>query len=134
MGVLPASHPGQERGRQDLLRFLQMVNQELRLRTWLVGERISLADITLACSLLLVMTHCEVDRVKLPHFTRWYNTVTNQRTVKEILDGVDLGIKGAPVEVKDSPSMASGDQGAEEVTKEMADVSLGDNDAIYTSE
>jgi len=30
--------------------------------------------------------------------------------------------------------MASGDQGAEEVTKEMADVSLGDKDAIYTSE
>ena len=94
IGVLPHSE-GMARGKQDLLKLLTQFNSELRLKTWLVGERISLADICLACSLLLVFTHVMDQEIKdrLPHLTRWFTTVVNQKKVKEVLDQVDLSRK-----------------------------------------
>ena len=91
IGILQHT-PDMQRGRQDLLKLLTVVNSELRLKTWMVGERISLADISMACSLLLVFTHVmdQDIRDRLPHLTRWFNTVVNQKMVKEVLDKVDL--------------------------------------------
>ena len=91
IGILPAS-PAQDRGKQDLLKLLTAFNSELRIKTWLVGERMSLADISLACSLLLAFTHVVDQELmdKLPHLTRWFNTVVNQKMVKDVLDKVDL--------------------------------------------
>ena len=64
-GVMPAS-PDMDRGRQDVLAFLSWLDGELRLRTWLVGERISLADISLMTSLLLVFTNALDPAMKVP--------------------------------------------------------------------
>ena len=93
-GLMPVS-PDMERGRADLLRFLTWLNTELRLRTWLVGERISLADISLMASLLLVFSNKALLDMgeELPHVTRWYNTVINQANVKSVLSGVNLELK-----------------------------------------
>ena len=93
-GLMPAS-PDMERGRADLLRFLTWLNTELRLRTWLVGERITLADISLMSSLLLVFSNKALLDMgeELPHVTRWYNTVINQKNVKSVLQGVSLELK-----------------------------------------
>jgi len=138
IGILPVS-PAQERGRQDLLKLLSVINSELRLRTWLVGERMSLADISLACSLLLVFTHV-VDqdlRDKMPHLTRWYNTVVNQEFVKEVLGQVDLTKKGEESLTK-SPVM---DDKVAEVTTSLEKVVVddsqqkkGEEGSLYTSE
>ena len=56
LGLMPAS-PNMERGRKDLLAFLAFLNTELRLKTWLVGERITLADVCLASSLVLAFSN-----------------------------------------------------------------------------
>ena len=95
-GLMPAS-PDMERGRADLLRFLTWLNTELRLKTWLVGERITLADISLMASLLLVFSNKALLDMgeELPHVTRWYNTVINQKNVKSVLNGVNLELKAA---------------------------------------
>ena len=102
IGVLQQSE-GMARGKQDLLKLLTQFNSELRLKTWLVGERMSLADICLACSLLLVFTHVMDQEIKdkLPHLTRWFNTVVNQKKVKEVLDQVEI-LELAAVKVKTS--------------------------------
>ena len=95
-GLMPAS-PDMERGRADLLRFLTWLNTELRLKTWLVGERITLADISLMASLLLVFSNRALLDMgeELPHVSRWYNTVVNQKNVKSVLNGVNLELKAA---------------------------------------
>lgn len=41
-----------ERAQQDLNRTLAVLNNHLLSRTYLVGERITLADIVVACTLL----------------------------------------------------------------------------------
>ena len=95
VGIMEASQD-MDRGRADMVKFLTWLNNQLRLQTWLVGERISLADICLMCSLLLVFSHKEAMDQKLkdelPHVTRWYNTVVNQKLVKTVLDTVNLEI------------------------------------------
>ena len=100
-GLMPAS-PDMERGRADLLRFLTWLNTELRLRTWLVGERITLADISLMSSLLLVFNNKALLDMgeELPHVTRWYNTVINQTNVKSVLNGVNLELKASTQIIK----------------------------------
>ena len=56
LGILK-DQSNMERGRQDMIKFLRYLNHHLRLKTWLVGERISLADITLCSSLLLLFSN-----------------------------------------------------------------------------
>ena len=93
LGALPAGTQEEARGRADTMALLAVLDSELRPRTWLVGERPSLADIAVATSLLLVWQHClqPADLDRLPHLTRWYRTVTHQQEVRAVLDTVDLG-------------------------------------------
>lgn len=141
IGILKQSDD-MDRGKQDVLKLLTVFNQELKLKTWLVGERISLADISLACSLLLVYTHgmSKELREKYPHLTRWYTTVVNQTLVKDVLDKVDLTKK---VDDSEKGSQDMSDP-VTEVTTAMKEVSVkpeddsqvkkGDDGSIYTSE
>merc|ERR1719278_1794972 len=91
IGILDQS-PAQERGKSDILSLFSAWNSFLRSRTWLVGERMSLADVSLATSLYLVFEHC-MDaslRSSLPHLTRWFTTVLGQNEVKEVLAQLNL--------------------------------------------
>ena len=69
IGVM-SDQSNMERGRQDLIKFLRYLNNHLRLKTWLVGERISLADISVCTSLLLVFTNKQAmsDELKVNNF------------------------------------------------------------------
>ena len=50
--LLSGSVQATEQAKEDVKRVLTVLNQHLNTRTFLVGERISLADITVACSML----------------------------------------------------------------------------------
>ena len=52
-----AKSPDMQRGMDETLKFMSWLNNELRLKTWLVGERISFADISLMSSLLLLYSN-----------------------------------------------------------------------------
>jgi len=150
IGILEPS-PAQERGRSDILNLFSNWNSTLRSRTWLVGERISLADVALATSLYLVFEHCMDSslRSSLPHLTRWFTTVLGQKEVKEVLAGLNLkesvpklGAVTAPAattavapKTKSSPeaSPAPGGLAMEEtVTEGVAALQVADG--LYTSE
>jgi len=134
LGLMPVS-PQMDRGKKDLISFLTLLNKELRLKTWLVGERISLADICLASSLILTFTNV-VDKQlmeELPHTTRWYNTVVNQTEIKSILDKINFRIAVSEgEETKDSSEATMSDPVAE-VTEKIKDVAVAEN-AVYTSD
>lgn len=137
IGILPSSE-AQDRGKQDLLRLLSVINTHLRTRTWLVGQRISLADLALVTSLLLVYQHClgKADLESLPYFTRWFNTVAEQDQVKCVLESVNMTCKDViskpcdKSEVSTSAAMA----GVEEITEAVAASTLDEGSSIYTSE
>jgi elongation factor 1-gamma len=54
MGILQFNRSNNERAKDELKHILQLLDNYLRTRTYLVGERITLADITIACDLLLL--------------------------------------------------------------------------------
>jgi len=139
IGILPNT-PDMDRGKRDLLKLMTIINTELRTKTWLVGERISLADISLACSFLLVFANVMEQEMKdkLPHLTRWFNTVVNQQKVKEVLDTVDLTRKAVGNECLTGPSMSDT---VSEVTDKLdkvvvddSQLAKGDSGSLYTSE
>ncbi|CAM9672430.1 unnamed protein product, partial [Phaeothamnion confervicola] len=94
--------------REAMMKWLDAVDAALAGRTFLVGQRPTIADIALACAFSSALAEAggggggilggEVS--KLPHLLRWYNTVTRQPMV--------VG-KGVPAATK--PKEAGGGKG-----------------------
>jgi len=98
VGVLNQNKKDTDRAKADLLAALQTLNEHLLHSTFLVGERISLADISVATTLLLPFQHVldEAARGEYKNLNRWFNTIVNQPKVKEVVgnvtfDGASLG-------------------------------------------
>ena len=91
-GVTPYSKAHDQFIRARILRHLETVENHLAKRTFLVGERLSLADITAASVLGGAYTSIlgKAERAKYPHTIRYYETVVNQPKVKEFLGGAQF--------------------------------------------
>jgi elongation factor 1-gamma len=66
---------------------LAVLDRHLASRTFLVGEAVTLADITLACALLYPLKFVldGAARAPFPHATRWFVTCVNQPAFKAVL-------------------------------------------------
>jgi elongation factor 1-gamma len=92
-----------EKAKQSIKSALEKLNNHLEDKTFLVGERITLADITVATDLLLLYQHVLEDgayRKPFAYTTRWFSTVINQPKVKEIVGEVKLCVKEAQFDNK----------------------------------
>jgi len=81
-----------QKAKEDVKQVFQCVNDYLKTRTFLVGERLSLADISLAADLLLAFTHIADESFRKPYtnLNRWFLTVVNQTNVKKVVGEVTL--------------------------------------------
>lgn len=68
------------------------VNTFLKTRTFLVGERLTLADVSLAADLLLAYRHVADEKFRKPYgnLNRWFLTVVNQDSVSKVFGQVTL--------------------------------------------
>ena len=82
-----AAKPAQNRARQEILNYLDVLNKILLTRTYLVGESVTLADISVVCTLVPVFQRVmdAVTRSKSSNVLRWFNTITPQPNVKHVL-------------------------------------------------
>ncbi|CCM01656.1 uncharacterized protein FIBRA_03718 [Fibroporia radiculosa] len=83
--ITPYTKPVHTTMVERVQRALDTVEQHLATRTFLVTERITLADITLASVVQRQFTFC-IDapmRAKLPNLLRHFETVANQPSIKE---------------------------------------------------
>merc|ERR1712087_129350 len=71
-------------------------------RTFLVGERVTLADIAVACTMISLYKQVLDPAFRKPfgNVTRWFNTVVNQPNAKAVLGQVDLCTKMAEFDAK----------------------------------
>lgn len=76
--------------KNDIKKALGLLNEHLRLRTFLVGERISLADIIVAVNLLNLFTRVADPNFRKPfvNVTRWFTTLINQPNFKSVIGEV----------------------------------------------
>merc|ERR1712179_348595 len=95
-------------------------------KTFLVGERISLADIGMAMTLLPAFTEVldQAFRSSHRHLTRWFNTIIHQELVVKVIGTVKLCVKEAEMKQgakKDKKEKASKPEKKKEEPKKKKD-------------
>jgi len=102
LGIVQFDKKSFDRSKDDVKAALSVLNAYLLTRTYLVGERISLADISVACNLLLLYTHVLEPsfRKAFVNVNRWFTTVVNQPNFRAIAGEVKLCTKAAEVDPK----------------------------------
>nr|CCA15330.1 calciumdependent protein 1 putative [Albugo laibachii Nc14] len=98
---------------EDVKKALQVLENHLHLRTYLVGEQITLADIVIASLLVYPMKMLMDKEFRKPYsaVNRWFNTLVNQPEFQKVIGDVPLC---------DVPVLAEGDNGGKKETKKNA--------------
>jgi len=99
---LPSQHMNLTVAKEEVVNILKYLNTTLLPKTFLVGERISIADIVIFTSLLPAFVHVLDPQVKKPfvNVNRWFTTILHQPQVKKIVGSVKLCEKPAQVKKK----------------------------------
>lgn len=111
LGYMPFNKEAYEKAKKDLATGLTTLNDYLLTKTYLVGEKITLADITVASALLYPMK-LVCDKAYLKPFgnvVRWFTTCVNQPEFKKVVGSVALCKKETLAAGQDAP--ASGKKG-----------------------
>merc|ERR1712212_1347845 len=102
MGIMQYNKNNTDKAKSDVKSVMNALNQHLLTRTYLVGERISQADISVACTLKMLYTHVmdPAFRSAYPNVNRWFMTCVNQFEFKNVLGKVTLCEKMAQFDGK----------------------------------
>lgn len=101
-GLMPNNKNVVNKGHANIASFMTVLNQHLLDRTYLVGESVTLADLTLAVYMrdLYAMMFDEAKRNEYVNVTRWFTTIMNQDEVLRILGPLNLCVKPAQFDAK----------------------------------
>merc|ERR1712107_32385 len=109
-----------QRAKEDIKGVMKALNDHLLAKTFLVGERISLADIAVCCTLLSLYKQVMDPsfRGAYQNVNRWFTTVVNQPNAKAVLGEVVLCSKEAQFDAKKFAEFSGkGDKKKEEKPK-----------------
>jgi len=102
LGLIQFNKQANEKAKEEIKRIFAALNQHLLTRTYLVGERVTLADISVATNLVqLYQLVLEPSfRDQFPNVNRWFTTLINQSQFKAVLGDVKLCDKAAQFDAK----------------------------------
>lgn len=102
LGIMQYNKVNTDRAKEDVKVALNALNQHLLTRTYLVGERITLADIAVACNLLHLYQYVLEPAFRQPYqnVNRWFTTIVNQPQVKAVIGDFKLCVKAAEFDAK----------------------------------
>merc|ERR1712038_1527511 len=120
MGIMQFNKNATERAKEDVKTALKCLNDHLLTRTFLVGERLTLADIAVATTMLSLYKQVLDPAFRKPfvNVTRWFTTVVNQPNATAVLGQVTLCTKMAEFDAKKFAEFSGkGDKKAEKKEK-----------------
>lgn len=102
LGIMPYNKNTVERAREDVKRSLKVLNQHLLNQTYLVGERLTLADIVVFTNLLSLYENVLEPSVRseFVNLNRWFTTVLNQPQVLSVVPNFKLATKAIEFDPK----------------------------------
>lgn len=110
LGIMQFNKNATDRAKDDVKAVLQTLNDHLLTRTYLVGESVTLADVSVACTLLSLYKQVldPAFRGSYGNVNRWFTTVVNQANVKAVLGEVVLCTKQAEFDAKKFADFSGG--------------------------
>lgn len=126
IGIMPFNKNSNERAKADVQAAMSTLNARLVNNTFLVGERITLADIVVFTSLLQMYQYVLDPAFRQPYFAvnRWFNTILNQTQVKAVVKNFQMCDKEAafdPKKYAEFQAKTGGVTAAPKVEKKKAD-------------
>ncbi|KAJ1066298.1 hypothetical protein K5549_021350, partial [Capra hircus] len=102
LGIMHHNKQATENAKEEVRRILGLLDAHLKTRTFLVGERVTLADITVVCTLLWLYKQVLEPsfRQAFPNTNRWFLTCINQPQFRAVLGEVKLCEKMAQFDAK----------------------------------
>jgi len=102
LGIMPHNKQAEQKAQEEAYKSLSFLNEHLQSRTFLVGERVSLADISVFSALLPLYKLVLEPLVRKPYgnVNRWFETILNQPNVKTVVGTVKLCDKAAQFDAK----------------------------------
>nr|AJD25298.1 elongation factor-1 gamma-like protein [Plectreurys tristis] len=102
LGIMQYNKQTTERAKEDIKKALEILNHHLLTRTFLVGERITQADISLCCNLLGLYQNVLDPSFRKPYgnVNRWFITLINQPQFRSVLGEITLCEKMAQFDAK----------------------------------
>lgn len=77
----------EKKAKLDILNNLKVLDEHLCTRTYIVGEKITLADVSLFAVYRSIMELNVVDASQLPSLFRWYMTIASLPHIKSVVGG-----------------------------------------------
>eukprot|EP00594_Rhizosolenia_setigera_P013081 CAMPEP_0178957772 /NCGR_PEP_ID=MMETSP0789-20121207/11135_1 /TAXON_ID=3005 /ORGANISM="Rhizosolenia setigera, Strain CCMP 1694" /LENGTH=411 /DNA_ID=CAMNT_0020640129 /DNA_START=110 /DNA_END=1345 /DNA_ORIENTATION=- len=114
LGYMPFNAAAYEKAKADLAAGLKTLDTYLLTKTYLVGDKITLADIAVASALLYPMK-LVCDKAYLKPFgnaVRWFNTCVNQPEFKKVMGTVQLCKKESTAKGQEAPKAAKNEGGS----------------------
>jgi len=95
LGFTPFNSKASEKAKADLAKALKTLDTHLATRTYLVGNKISLADITVSTSLVYPFKFVADPKYRgqFPNVMRWFDTCVNQPHFSAVIGSVVLASK-----------------------------------------
>uniref|UniRef100_A0A1B6LWB6 Elongation factor 1-gamma n=1 Tax=Graphocephala atropunctata TaxID=36148 RepID=A0A1B6LWB6_9HEMI len=102
LGIMQFNKQASERAKEEVKAALQVLNTHLLTKTYLVGERITLADVCVCCTLLHLYQYVLDPSFRKPYqnVNRWFTTIINQPQVKSVIGNFKLCEKMAEFDPK----------------------------------
>merc|ERR1712180_151547 len=90
MGIMAFNKNATERAKEEVKKAMEVLDKHLLTRTYLVGERITLADVCVAYAMKMLFENVLDAAFRKPfgNTVRWYTTIMNQPQV--------VGVSGQP--------------------------------------
>jgi len=94
LGFMPFNTSVTARAKADLSKALKVIDDHLRDSTYLVGHKITLADIAVVAALVYPFKFvADPDyRSSFPNVIRWFSTCVNQKKIMAVIGKVDLAL------------------------------------------
>lgn len=122
MGIMQYNKSQTDRAKEDIKKALEYLNTHLLTKTFLVGERISLADISVCCTMLNLFKLVLDPAFRKPYgnVTRWFTTIVNQPNVKAVIGDFALCTKMAEFDSKKYAEFSGKGAGDKKKEKKVA--------------
>ncbi|KAK2168402.1 hypothetical protein LSH36_17g10012 [Paralvinella palmiformis] len=122
MGIMQYNKQNTERAKEDIKKGLGVLNDFLKTRTYLVGERISLADICVSCNLLHLYQWVLDPEFRKPYqnVNRWFTTLINQPEFKVVIGAFKMAEKMAQFDAKKFQELHGGPKGGKDKQEKQA--------------